>query len=186
MKKPTGCVIFVLAGLFLALSYGGMSSPALGAATGSPATPRHLGIGWAGMGRGFRYWTAGPWGVQAGGVLSGRSEEHNDGYWRERYLSGGVNLLYRLSGLEKPPFIYLSLSVGGEYRCVESQFCGKSGCYSSLDERTSYSVMLLGGAEFFVFTRFGLSAEVGIRLAATDGQLSLWPGFGLAVLFYLF
>jgi len=46
--------------------------------------------------------------------------------------------------------------------------------------------MALGGMEFFLFNRFGLSAEVGLRYSQTDGRPSLWPGFGVALLFYLF
>ena len=147
--------------------------------------PRHLGLGWAGLGAGFRYWTAGPWGFQVGGLISGRSEEHGSDYWRERYLSGGANLMYRLTPPEEVPFIYLSLSLGGEHRLRESQFCDEEGCHPSRDEELSYGVMLLGGAEFFLLGRFGLSAEVGIRLALADNELSLGPGFGIAILFYL-
>lgn len=153
-----------------------------------PAKPNHLGIGWAGVGAGFRYWTDGPWGFQAGGLITNTGEDYGEqGYSRRRYVSGGANLMYRLVQAGKTPITYLALNVGGEYTRDEGRWCDEEGvCHDRLDQHTTVGAMALGGMEFFLFNRFGLSAEVGLRYSQTDGRPSLWPGFGVALLFYLF
>gem|GEM_PF-5712423 len=152
-----------------------------------PVPPQRLGIGWAGMGVGFRYWTDGPWGLQAGGVVSNSGWKHGDNYQLRHYMSGGINTLYRLTQPGEAPITYLALNLGGEYSKEENQWCSEEeGCHGYVEQHTTVGAMALGGMEFFLFNRFGLSAEVGLRYSQTDGRPSLWPGFGVALLFYLF
>lgn len=170
------------------------------------AQAQTLGLGWAGLGAGFRYWVPeSPWGLQAGGLIFTASDSwgdggiENGGTSRSEWISWGANVLYRFNEPAARPNVYLNVNVGGRRFHEASKNCfSRPGpalevrCDTEESTRSTLGAMLLGGLEFVFFERFALAGEVGIRFEQTteletgSTSLNLRPGFGIALLFYAF